>query len=92
METDISRNMGEMFEPTPLDQQREHNDYPLPPQYHQYEQPYPLPPPLVHDVEKKTDFFADIDKKTWIFILIALILGFFMGKTMQIQPIMMRSV
>ena len=89
METDISRNMGEMFEPTPLDQR---SDYALPHQY-QYEQPYPLPtPPLVHDVEKKTDFFADIDKKTWIFILIALILGFFMGKTMQIQPILMRSV
>ena len=93
METDISRNMGEMFEPTPLDQQRErggdHSDY-QPPQYHQYEQP-PFQQPLDYG-EKKTDFFADIDKKTWIFILIALILGFFMGKTMQIQPIMMRSV
>ena len=37
-----------------------------------------------------TEKFADIDKKAWIFILIALILGFFMGKTMQ--PIILRSV
>ena len=88
METDIHRINGNMFEPIPLplDQQP-------PPQY-QYDresydfqsQPQPQPQP------EKTDFFADIDKKTWIFILIALILGFFMGKTMQIQPIMMRAV
>lgn len=90
METDIHRINGNMFEPIPLplDQQP-------PPQY-QYDresydfqsQPQPQPQPQ----PEKIDFFADIDKKTWIFILIALILGFFMGKTMQIQPIMMRAV
>jgi hypothetical protein len=38
---------------------------------------------------KKSDLFGDIDKKTWIMILIALVIGFFMGKTMQ--PIILRT-
>ena len=92
METDIHRINGNMFEPVPLplDQQ-------APPQYqydHDQDQSpsYAFQQPSEKEKDKTTDFFADIDKKTWIFILIALILGFFMGKTMQIQPIMMRAV
>ena len=84
METDISQ-MGE-FESRPqmsVDysdfQQQQQHYIPQPTMYHQ-------PPPLV----KKTDLFADIDKKVWIFMLVALIIGFFMGKTMQ--PIILRSV
>ena len=90
METDIHRINDNMFEPIPLplDQQ-------APPQY-QYDRDqsqYAFQPQMQPQSQPdKIDFFADIDKKTWIFILIALILGFFMGKTMQIQPIMMRAV
>lgn len=93
METDISR-IGE-FEPSPLN-----NDFQefqqAPPQYQQQQQQaypqyeYAHPPSIMDQPSKKLDFFADIDKKAWIFILIALILGFFMGKTMQ--PIILRSV
>ena len=90
METDISR-IGE-FEPSPLN-----NDFQefqqAPPQYQQQTYPqyeYARPPSVIDQPSKKLDFFADIDKKAWIFILIALILGFFMGKTMQ--PIILRSV
>jgi hypothetical protein len=91
METDISR-IGE-FEPSPLN-----NDFQefqqAPPQYQQ-QQSQPQYDYMYHQQQappevKKFDFFADIDKKAWIFILIALILGFFMGKTMQ--PIILRSV
>lgn len=95
METDISRlndNIGSnMFDPVPLEQDEYPQQQQQPPQYQQYDQSY-FQPPQTPFVEKKTDFFADIDKKTWVFILIALILGFFMGKTMQIQPILLRSV
>ena len=89
METDIGR-MGDnpRFEPAPLDDYQEfqqHHQQQQPPQYQQqYE--YAQPPPTQ---TKKIDFFADIDKKAWIFILIALIIGFFMGKTMQ--PIILKT-
>ena len=90
METDIHRINGNMFEPIPLPLDRD--DEPHQQQAPQYQQYNDYTPPPLDYSEKKPDFFADIDKKTWIFILIALILGFFMGKTMQIQPILMRSV
>ena len=93
METDISR-MGDRFESAPL-----LNDYDEPPQYQQQQQAqlfhqpqqqqqHYVPQSLMSE-PKKADFFADIDKKAWIFILVALILGFFMGKTMQ--PIILKT-
>ena len=91
METDISR-MGDRFDSAPI------HDYDEPPQYQQqaplfqHQQQYMMqPPPPIQSVDepKKIDFFADIDKKAWIFILVALILGFFMGKTMQ--PIILKT-
>ena len=89
METDIGR-MGDnpRFEPAPLDdyqefQQQQQHQHHQPPQYQQYEY---APPPAQ---TRKIDFFADIDKKAWIFILVALIIGFFMGKTMQ--PIILKT-
>lgn len=88
METDIGRMSDARFEPVPID------EYQTPQYQHQQDLPqydYMSPPQQTQQYqEKKTDFFADIDKKAWIFILIALILGFFMGKTMQ--PIILRSV
>ena len=93
METDIHRLNSNMFDPIPLPLDQ---DQQAPPQYQydreQSQYAFQQPPLQQPQQPEKTDFFADIDKKTWIFILIALILGFFMGKTMQIQPIMMRSV
>ena len=89
METDIGR-MGDnpRFEPAPLDdyqefQQQQQHQHHQPPQYQQYGY---APPPAQ---TRKIDFFADIDKKAWIFILVALIIGFFMGKTMQ--PIILKT-
>jgi len=82
------------FDPAPLndyqDFQQASPQYHQPQQYdfvqqQQHQQYAPMPQPT----HKKSDFFADIDKKAWIFILIALVLGFFMGKTMQ--PIILRT-
>lgn len=92
METDISRmnEPSNRFEPAPLD---DYPEFQQAPQYHQQPQHYEYAPQVVTpppEPAKKNDFFADIDKKAWIFILVALILGFFMGKTMQ--PIILRSV
>jgi hypothetical protein len=90
METDIS-HLGDAsrFEPAPLD---DYQEFQAPPQYHQQPQyEYVRTPSVVADISsnKKSDFFADIDKKAWIFIIVALIIGFFMGKTMQ--PIILRT-
>jgi hypothetical protein len=86
METDISR-MGEnpRFEPAPLDDYQDfQQQQSAAPQYQQrYEYVQPQQP------AKVPDFFADIDKKAWIFIIVALVIGFFMGKTMQ--PIILRT-
>ena len=50
----------------------------------QYYVPPPPPPPV------KKDFFADMDRTTYIMIFIAFVLGFFMGRGM-IQPILFKS-
>jgi hypothetical protein len=91
METDIGR-MGDnpRFEPAPLDDYQEFQHQTPQYQQHQppqYQQQYEYAPPPAQT--KKVDFFADIDKKAWIFILVALIIGFFMGKTMQ--PIILKT-
>ena len=77
------------FEPAPLeDYQDFQQQQQQPPQYQQHYD-Y-MPSQMPHQQPKKaSDFFADIDKKAWIFILVALIIGFFMGKTMQ--PIILKT-
>ena len=87
METDISRMGGDnpRFEPAPLEDYQDYQQHQqqTPPQYQQQYDYVPQQP------KKTSDFFADIDKKAWIFILVALIIGFFMGKTMQ--PIILKA-
>jgi hypothetical protein len=39
-------------------------------------------------VDEKKEFFASIDKSTWIIAFAVFLLGFFMGKTMQ--PVILR--
>lgn len=74
------------FDPVPLEEYQDFQQ--APPQYQQQQpQRYEY---IQQQTPKSNDFFADIDKKAWILILVALILGFFMGKTMQ--PIILRSV
>ena len=76
------------FEPAPLEEYQEfQSQHHTPPQYQQ--QHYEYMPPQQQQPKKAGDFFADIDKKAWIFILVALIIGFFMGKTMQ--PIILKA-
>jgi hypothetical protein len=92
METDISpiyeqQNNFQDFQPDPSPYNQPSMQQQQQVQPPQYEYMMQGPPPPVQ--QKKSDFFGDIDKKAWIFIIVALILGFFMGKTMQ--PIILRT-
>jgi len=52
---------------------------------------YPPPPPVMMTPPpppEKPDLFASLDKTAYLIIFAALILGFFMGKTMQ--PVILR--
>jgi hypothetical protein len=90
METDISR-ASDRYEPVPMD---DYQDFQQASQFQQQPQvsfqQFQPQPQTQYTPEKKSDFFADIDKKAWILILVALILGFFMGKTMQ--PIILKTM
>ena|SRR6056300_1619730 len=57
-------------------------------QHMMYQQPPPMHHYPVHD-EGKFDF-ASLDKMTYILVFVAFILGFFMGKTQTIQPMILR--
>ena len=54
--------------------------------FHPSEMNYPPPPPP--PLQEKNDFFASIEKSTWIIAFAVFLLGFFMGKTMQ--PVILR--
>lgn len=88
MEADIGNpidfNKEELIQDSEPDQ--DHDYY-----QHQQQAPNPMmmmPPPMYQSQQPKVDFFANIDKTTWIVGFIVFILGFFMGKTMQ--PIILR--
>lgn len=55
--------------------------------FHPPEMNYPPPPPQIQ-TSGKVDFFANIEKSTWIIAFAVFLLGFFMGKTMQ--PVILR--
>ena len=54
---------------------------------HHYDTYYPRAP--IGPVLPSKDLFSGIDKNTWILLLVAFIIGFFMGKTMQ--PVIIRG-
>lgn len=54
----------------------------------QYPQQYFMPPPPREEKEKFD--FTSIDKMTIVLLFAAFILGFFMGKTQTIQPMILR--
>lgn len=86
METDIGNPID--YNPTmnPIDDENNKIDEePQQPYYfHPSEMNYPPQPPI----QTKTDFFANVEKSTWIIAFAVFLLGFFMGKTMQ--PVILR--
>lgn len=83
METDIGNPID--YNPNMNDESSKIEEEPQQPYYfHPSEMNYPSPPP----VQEKTDFFANIEKSTWIIAFAVFLLGFFMGKTMQ--PVILR--
>jgi len=53
-----------------------------------YQQPPPLPPRPV--TQKKVDVFSELSKTHWILFVSAVLLAFFMGKSIS-TPIILRS-
>ena len=62
------------------EQQQYYNDYSM-----HVPQSFPSQP---SPQGEKTDFFANVEKSTWIIAFAVFLLGFFMGKTMQ--PVILR--
>jgi hypothetical protein len=82
METDIGNPID--YNPNMNDENNKIEEEPQQPYYfHPSEMNYPPP-----QVQEKTDFFANIEKSTWIIAFAVFLLGFFMGKTMQ--PVILR--
>lgn len=65
---------------------------PPPPQdYMYYAPPMYQPQPQVQSIPiKPGDIFSNMDRTTWVLLIIAFIVGFFMGRGM-IQPVILRG-
>ena len=63
---------------------------PEPQQYYQPEPRYYIQPQEPH-IRKKFDIFSELDKTHWIIIIAAILLAFFMGKSIA-TPIIIRAV
>lgn len=87
METDLGTPIFDRPGTPPMP---EHEPPPPPPPQHWDHMQYYAPPPPPPPPQVKKDFFADMDRTTYIMIFIAFILGFFMGRGM-IQPILFKS-
>ena len=85
MEADIGNPIDFNKEDHIQDQESEQD-----PEYYQQAPPpmMMMPPPMYQSQQPKVDFFANIDKTTWIVGFVVFLLGFFMGKTMQ--PVILR--
>jgi hypothetical protein len=94
MESDFPAQIDDSlpFEKQPVRQEREEEQYyePPPPQYfapppqwmHQH------PPPVQE--EKKGDIFSDLGRIHWIIFVSAILLAFFIGKSMS-TPVILRA-
>ena len=91
METDIGTVdfSGLRSEPAPTPIQE-----PEQPEQHGHQQDwdpiqyYPIPP--TYQQPEKRDILGDMDRNTYLFIFIAFIVGFFLGRGM-IQPVILRG-
>jgi hypothetical protein len=63
---------------------------PPPPQDYMYYAPPPPQPHIPEPPTKPGDIFSNMDRTTWVLLIIAFVVGFFMGRGM-IQPVILRS-
>jgi hypothetical protein len=77
--------------PPPPASQQEEESSPIDDFYYDYQPPPPMYPQQFMPTEEKQKFdFASVDRMTMILLFTAFILGFFMGKTQTIQPMILR--
>lgn len=60
-----------------------------PPQQYYYEPVQQYQPPPQVQVQKKSDIFSDLERSHWIILACAMLLAFFMGKSMT--PVIIRN-
>ena len=92
MESDLPSPIDDSL-PFKQQQSEPENDYPEE-QIRYYNQPRyynPGPPPTPIPTLKKSDIFSELDRTHWIIIISAVLLAFFMGKSIA-TPIIIRSV
>ena len=88
--------------PPPIDDslpyEQPENDYQEQVRYYETQQPrYYTPPPPTPIIQpqqqtlKKNDIFSELDRTHWVIIISAVLLAFFMGKSIA-TPIIIRSV
>ena len=61
-----------------------------PPHDYMYYAPPPPPPPIQEPQMKPGDIFSNMDRTAWVLLIIAFVVGFFMGRGM-IQPVILRT-
>ena len=76
--------------PTPPQQQHHHNVQQEHPQWDHMQYYMAPPPPQPISNPNKRDIFSDMDRTSYVFIFIAFVLGFFIGRGM-VQPILFKS-
>ena len=89
METDLGNPIDYNPSIDPLNQERDEDTKQE--MIHEPNQQYYFHPSEMQynaPVDEKKEFFASIDKSTWIIAFAVFLLGFFMGKTMQ--PVILR--
>ena len=72
-------------EPVVQEQQQYYYEPPIQQQQYYYEQQ----PRQVVQEQKKTDIFSDLERSHWIILACAMLLAFFMGKSMT--PVIIRN-
>jgi hypothetical protein len=75
--------------PEQQQQQRHHQELEEEQQYYYPPQQMYIPPPH-HQQSQETDLFASLERTHWIIFIAAVILAFFMGKSIS-TPIIIRS-
>ena len=73
-----------------IEQEQQQRYYREPEPMYYYRQPTPQPQPQFEQTQKTKDIFSELGKTHWIIFISAVLLAFFMGKSIS-TPIIIRS-
>jgi hypothetical protein len=95
METDLPVPIDDSLPFVPqqheeIEQEQQPRFYREPEPVYYYRQPTPQPQPKFEQTQKTRDIFSELGKTHWIIFISAVLLAFFMGKSIS-TPIIIRS-